>query len=237
VACRRRWRELTTRYGSPPGQAEAVAAVAGALRASDLLLARQTAEQATELVARLHPAHRLYAIVEVSLPIVLAYYLIAQQAAQCRSLMRHLGVERAHVVGHSSSAHMALQLALDSPEAVQSLGLLEPALPGAFDQAVTDADTFFAQELPGLREWSFGAGGGRTRHPAGARRPGGQEQGGHPVFNQRQELLLAWLPEVEPFVLPGATHLRLHGAGGNSDGRTGVPEATRHLRPSEGAGR
>jgi pimeloyl-ACP methyl ester carboxylesterase len=26
----------------------------------------------------------------------------AQQAAHCRSLMRHLGIERAHVVGHSS---------------------------------------------------------------------------------------------------------------------------------------
>ena len=28
---------------------------------------------------------------------------IAQQAAHCRSLLRHLGIERAHVVGHSSS--------------------------------------------------------------------------------------------------------------------------------------
>jgi pimeloyl-ACP methyl ester carboxylesterase len=28
-----------------------------------------------------------------------------------------------------------------------------------------------------------------------------------PVFDQRHELLLAWLPNVEPFVLPDATHL------------------------------
>jgi pimeloyl-ACP methyl ester carboxylesterase len=27
----------------------------------------------------------------------------AQQAAHCRALMRHLGIERAHVVGHSSA--------------------------------------------------------------------------------------------------------------------------------------
>ena len=34
-------------------------------------------------------------------------------------------------------------------------GPLEQGLPGIFDQAVADADAFFAQELPALREWSF----------------------------------------------------------------------------------
>jgi len=53
---------------------------------------------------------------------------LADQAGHCRSLMRHLGIGRAHVVGHSSSANIALQLALDTPEAVGSLALLEPAL-------------------------------------------------------------------------------------------------------------
>lgn len=52
----------------------------------------------------------------------------AQQARHCRSLMRNLGIDRAHIVGHSSSANMALQLALDAPEAVHSLVLMEPAL-------------------------------------------------------------------------------------------------------------
>src|SRR5262245_26608799 len=41
----------------------------------------------------------------------------AQQAAHCRSLMKELGILRAHVVGHSSSANIALQLTLDTPEA------------------------------------------------------------------------------------------------------------------------
>jgi pimeloyl-ACP methyl ester carboxylesterase len=54
---------------------------------------------------------------------------IARHAAHCAQLMRHLGIERAHVVGHSSSADIALQLALDSPEAVRTLALLEPARP------------------------------------------------------------------------------------------------------------
>jgi pimeloyl-ACP methyl ester carboxylesterase len=53
---------------------------------------------------------------------------LAQQAGHCRSLMRHLGIERAHIVGHSSSGNIALQLALDAPDAVHSLAILEPAL-------------------------------------------------------------------------------------------------------------
>jgi pimeloyl-ACP methyl ester carboxylesterase len=53
---------------------------------------------------------------------------IARQAADCRALLAHLGVERAHVVGHSSGGAIALQLALDAPEVVHSLVLLEPAL-------------------------------------------------------------------------------------------------------------
>ena len=29
----------------------------------------------------------------------------------------------------------------------------------------------------------------------------------NPIWGERQQLLLDWLPEVEPFVLPRATHL------------------------------
>ncbi len=53
---------------------------------------------------------------------------IADQAAHCRALMRYLGVERAHVVGHSSGANIALQLALDAPESVGSLAVMEATL-------------------------------------------------------------------------------------------------------------
>lgn len=180
----------------------------------------------------------------------------AQQAAHCRSLMRHLGIERAHVVGHSSSGNIALQLALDTPDVVHSLALLEPALmsvpsvqtsrafvgtaiqlyragdkagavdtflqgvcgpgyravldqalPGAFDQHVADAGTFFDQELQALQQWSF--------TPEDARRItqpvlaviGGKSQEVDRIWEERQELLCSWLPNVEPFVLPDATHL------------------------------
>jgi pimeloyl-ACP methyl ester carboxylesterase len=52
---------------------------------------------------------------------------MSQQAADARSLLDHLGIERAHVVGHSYGGAIALHLALDAPERVASLALLEPA--------------------------------------------------------------------------------------------------------------
>ena len=180
----------------------------------------------------------------------------ARQAEHCRALMSHLGIERAHVVGHSSSASMALQLALDAPDAVQSLALLDPArpaapgtlhmemvktvvepalerfragdkpsavdtwmrgvcgpdyraaleqaLPGAADQAVADADTFFGQELPAVLQWSFGP-EEAARIAAPALAVLGERS--IPVFRERRDLLLAWLPHVEAFELPRATHL------------------------------
>jgi pimeloyl-ACP methyl ester carboxylesterase len=61
---------------------------------------------------------------------------IAHQAADCHALLRHLGIARAHVVGHSYGGSIALQLALDAPDLAQSLVLLEPAiLLGAHGQA------------------------------------------------------------------------------------------------------
>lgn len=124
---------------------------------------------------------------------------IARQAADCRALLRHLGVERAHVVGHSYGGDVALQLAQDTPGVAHSLALLEPGLmagasaegyrealargveryrevgaavavdeflqarwpgpgyrvaldrvlPGAFSQAVADAESWFEREVSG----------------------------------------------------------------------------------------
>lgn len=65
---------------------------------------------------------------------------VARQAADCRALLRHVGVERAHVVGHSYGGAVALQLALDTPGVVHSLALLEPALMvGASGQGYREA--------------------------------------------------------------------------------------------------
>jgi pimeloyl-ACP methyl ester carboxylesterase len=65
---------------------------------------------------------------------------VSQHAADCRALLRHLGIERAHVVGHSYGGAVALQLALDFPDVVQSLALLEAAFfGGAAAQGYQDA--------------------------------------------------------------------------------------------------
>lgn len=76
----------------------------------------------------------------------------AEQAADAAGLLSHLGVGRAHVVGHSTGANLALQLALDRPEVVQTLALLEPWLtaspsfPAFFEQAGPPMEAYAAGE-------------------------------------------------------------------------------------------
>ena len=55
-------------------------------------------------------------------------FTIAQQAADGRALLQHLGIPRAHIAGHSYGAAIAMQWALDAPTAIQSLALFEPPL-------------------------------------------------------------------------------------------------------------
>jgi pimeloyl-ACP methyl ester carboxylesterase len=185
---------------------------------------------------------------------------IAEQAAHLRGLMHHLGIERAHLVGHSSGGNIALQLALDAPHLVHSVVLMEPALPvttrgqermlsmraamapvfeayragdkaravdgfmrgvsgsgyrvvldqvlpGAFEQAVLDADTFFGQELPSVQQWSL-----RREDAARITQPvlsvvGAKSQQLSPIWTERHQMVLAWVPKAEGLVLPDATHL------------------------------
>jgi pimeloyl-ACP methyl ester carboxylesterase len=85
---------------------------------------------------------------------------IAQQAADARALMTHLGVDRAHVVGHSYGGCVALQLALDAPERVQSLALLEPAL-----LAVPAVEQWFAEVgAPSIGRYEAGDAPGAVAH-------------------------------------------------------------------------
>ena len=53
---------------------------------------------------------------------------ITDQAADLVGLLDHIGVRRAHIAGHSYGGLIALQLALDRPDLVGSLVLMEPAL-------------------------------------------------------------------------------------------------------------
>ena len=55
---------------------------------------------------------------------------ISEQANDCLKLMQYLGIDRGHIVGHSIGGTIALQLAINYPNSVHSLSLLEPALTG-----------------------------------------------------------------------------------------------------------
>ena len=56
---------------------------------------------------------------------------MAGQAECCLALMRHLGFIQAHLVGHSIGACIALQAALQEPDAVASVALMEPPVMAA----------------------------------------------------------------------------------------------------------
>jgi len=75
----------------------------------------------------------------------------AQHAADAAALLGHLGIRRAHVAGHSSGGDIALQLALDCPDLVHTLTLLEPPLMG-----VPSAGAFFEKAGPALAAYGSG---------------------------------------------------------------------------------
>ena len=80
-------------------------------------------------------------------------------AAHCHLLMRELGITTAHIVGHSSSVSVALQLALDAPEAVHTLTLMEAARPAP----PTDTQQRFGKDVAQTAVQRYRAG-----DPAGA---------------------------------------------------------------------
>src|SRR5687768_12126205 len=66
---------------------------------------------------------------------------MADHAADAAALLDYLKIGRAHIAGHSSGAAVAVQLALDHPQHVQTLALLElsllsiPAAAGLLEKA------------------------------------------------------------------------------------------------------
>lgn len=180
-------------------------------------------------------------------------FTVGDDAAVCARVMDHVGWPAAHVVGHSYGALVALQLAMEAPDRVASIALLEPAargvssseqvvaalqpiiaayaagdtptavdaflrhvcgdgyradldraLPGAFDEALAEADLFFQVEMPAVQGWRFG--------PADAERvaaPVLNVRGDESVrrFAEASDLVQSWFPDAETLRVPHAGHL------------------------------
>jgi pimeloyl-ACP methyl ester carboxylesterase len=74
-----------------------------------------------------------------------------EHAADAVGLLGHLGLRRVHVVGHSTGADIALQMAADNSDVVHSLTLMEPLL-----LTVPSAEAFLDQAAPALTAYADG---------------------------------------------------------------------------------
>jgi pimeloyl-ACP methyl ester carboxylesterase len=76
---------------------------------------------------------------------------IADHGADAAALLDHLGIPRAHIAGHSSGAAVAAQLALDRPEMVHTLILMELSL-----LSVPSGERFLEQAGPAFEAYADG---------------------------------------------------------------------------------
>jgi pimeloyl-ACP methyl ester carboxylesterase len=76
---------------------------------------------------------------------------VATHAGDAAALLAHLGLSRAHIAGHSSGAAVAAQLAVDRPETVSTLLLLELSL-----LSVPGGEAFFQQAGPAFEAYASG---------------------------------------------------------------------------------
>jgi 3-oxoadipate enol-lactonase len=108
---------------------------------------------------------------------------IAEHADDAAVLIEHLGHHRVHVIGHSSGAVIALELAARHPRLVRSLVLLEPAVlfgptGEVFAEVVAPlVDKYLAGDAPGAVEGFLAlVGPARWRETIDDAVPGGIEQ-------------------------------------------------------------
>ena len=76
---------------------------------------------------------------------------VSNHAADAAALLDHLDIAIAHVAGHSSGAAVAAQLALDEPDRVATLALLELSL-----FSVPSGDSFLEAATPVLAAYASG---------------------------------------------------------------------------------
>lgn len=127
---------------------------------------------------------------------------IVDDAGDCRALLGALGVEKAHVVGHSYGGDVALQLAVDAPDTVATLSLFEPGLlavpsaPQFFEAVGPIVETYTSGDRTGaVRAFFAAVGGPDWRDHVERNVPGGVEQAENDaarVFESDLPALQAW---------------------------------------------
>jgi 3-oxoadipate enol-lactonase len=135
-------------------------------------------------------------------------FTLAGQARDAAALLDDLGVERAHVVGHSGGGAIGTQLAIQAPDRVHTLSVLEPAIIppeilAAFPQmSAAVAEAYRAGDTRGaLDAWMTLVGcGADWRAEAGRTVPGALERLDHDAvtfFELEFPTLSDWLFEPE----------------------------------------
>jgi pimeloyl-ACP methyl ester carboxylesterase len=82
--------------------------------------------------------------------------------------------------------------------------VLERAIPGAFSEAVAQADLFFQAEMAAVQQWSFGA-EDAERVPQPVLNVLGADSA--PRFIEGAEIVQSWFPDAERLTVPDAGHL------------------------------
>jgi pimeloyl-ACP methyl ester carboxylesterase len=84
---------------------------------------------------------------------------------------------------------------------------IQREIPRPFRQTLADAPAFFEQELPAVRAWQFSETDARGISAPVWAVMGERSPRVSANWSKRQEFLLAHLPHVEAYVLPGARHM------------------------------
>jgi pimeloyl-ACP methyl ester carboxylesterase len=97
----------------------------------------------------------------------------------------------------------AIELFLQGVGRPNARELVDRAVPGGFEQAVRDADTFFQVELPAIQAWTFTQEDARRITQPVLFVLGAESLA---LFVEGRELVHAWLPQTQDALVPGVSH-------------------------------
>jgi pimeloyl-ACP methyl ester carboxylesterase len=183
---------------------------------------------------------------------------IFQHVEDCKKIMDFFDIDKAHILGHSIGGAIALQLASNYSDRIESLILLEPAITGynrntgqqviqefeplihmyskwqkneaidifmkkaigsnykeiisnllpsnSFELAITDAKTFFYDEIPFMKSWIFTKNQAKDLLDKKVLCIRGDVKS-RKISKDREDLLTCWLPQTMTISIPNAPHM------------------------------